>query len=80
MKDGETGFFVPAQDPEALAEKLRLLFVEHDLRASFGERAVTYAQGFQWETITSQIASVYQSVLQKGMHQSSFPSAGSSND
>ena len=25
VKDGETGFFVPAQDPEALAEKLRLL-------------------------------------------------------
>jgi D-inositol-3-phosphate glycosyltransferase len=66
VKDGETGYFVPAQDPEALAEKLRLMFVEHDLRARFGERAAAYAQGFRWETIASQIASVYRSMLQKG--------------
>ncbi len=63
VKDGETGFFVPAQNPEALAEKLRLLFVDHDLRARFGERAVAYAQGFRWETITAQIAHVYRTML-----------------
>ena len=66
IKDGETGFFVPAQNPEALSEKLRLLFVEHDLRARFGERAAAYAQGFSWETITSQITDLYQTVIQKG--------------
>jgi D-inositol-3-phosphate glycosyltransferase len=63
VKDGETGFFVPAQNPEALSEKLRLLFVDHDLRARFGERAVEYAQGFRWETITAQMASVYRSMV-----------------
>jgi D-inositol-3-phosphate glycosyltransferase len=63
VKDGETGFFVPAQNPEALSEKLRLLFVDHDMRARFGERAVEYAQGFRWETITAQVASVYRALV-----------------
>ena len=65
VKDGETGYFVPAQNPEALAEKLRLIFVEPDLRASFGERAAAYALGFRWETITSQVASLYRSILKE---------------
>ena len=68
VKDGETGFFVPAQDPEALPEKLGFMFVEHDMRANFGERAAAYAQSFRWETITSQIACVYRSLLQTGKY------------
>ncbi|MBG0771321.1 MAG: glycosyltransferase, partial [Anaerolineaceae bacterium] len=64
VKDGETGYFVPAQDPEALAEKLRLLFVEHDLRERMGQQAVDYAQEFRWETITERIAAIYRQVLE----------------
>jgi D-inositol-3-phosphate glycosyltransferase len=63
VKDGETGFFVPAQDPDALAEKLRLLFVDHDLRASFGAAAADYAKGFSWELITNQILEVYHDLI-----------------
>ncbi len=63
VQEGETGFFVPAQDPDALAEKLRLLFVNHDLRARFGEQAVAYARDFSWELIAAQILEVYQSLL-----------------
>ncbi|QRN84062.1 glycosyltransferase [Chloroflexota bacterium] len=63
VKDGETGFFVPAQDPEALADKLRLLFMTHDLREEMGRQAVAYAQKLRWETITDQIAEIYQQLL-----------------
>ncbi|MBG0786420.1 MAG: glycosyltransferase [Anaerolineaceae bacterium] len=63
VKDGETGFFVPAQDPEALADKLRLLFVQHNLREDMGKQAVDYAQEFRWETITAQIAEIYQQLV-----------------
>jgi len=63
VKDGETGYFVPAQDPEALAEKLQLCFVEHDLREKMGRQAVAYAQEFRWETITTQIAEIYRRML-----------------
>jgi D-inositol-3-phosphate glycosyltransferase len=63
VREGETGFFVPAQDPEALAEKLRLIFVDHDLRAQLGEQAVVYAHDFSWELITDQIVDVYKKIL-----------------
>ena len=63
LKDGETGFFVPAQDPEVLSQKLRSLFVNHDLRAQFGARAAAYAREFSWEVITRQMVDVYQEVL-----------------
>ena len=59
VKDGETGYFVPAQDPDALAAKLRLLFIDHDLRARFGKAAETYARDFRWERITNQVKKVY---------------------
>jgi glycosyltransferase involved in cell wall biosynthesis len=54
---------VPAQDPDALAEKLRLIFVNHDLRARLGEQAVVYAHDFSWELITDQIVDVYKKIL-----------------
>lgn len=63
VKDGETGFFVPAQDPEALAQKLRLLFVDHDLRAQFGETAAEYAKNFSWELITQKMLGVYRDMV-----------------
>ncbi len=63
VKDGETGFFVPAQDPEALAEKLRLLFVDHDLRAQFGKAAAESAKNFSWELITQKILDVYRDLV-----------------
>jgi len=65
VKEGETGFFVPAQDPEALAEKLRLIFVNQDLQTLLGEQAVQYACDFSWEIITEQIVDVYQRLLRE---------------
>lgn len=63
VKDGETGYSVPAQDPEALADKLRSVFVDPDLREKMGHKAAVYAQEFRWETITAQIAEIYQRML-----------------
>ena len=58
IQDGETGFFVPAQDPETLAEKLRLVFVDNQLRAKMSAKAARYARDFSWERITSPILDV----------------------
>jgi D-inositol-3-phosphate glycosyltransferase len=63
IKEGKTGYFVPSQDPEALANKLRLLFGSHELRARFGIQAAAYARDFSWELITSQIIDVYQEMI-----------------
>lgn len=63
VKDGETGYFVPSQDPTALAEKLRLIFVDKDLRTRLGIQAAAYAQDFSWEIITSTMIDVYKGLL-----------------
>ncbi len=63
VKDGETGFHVPAADPEALAEKLSLLLNNTDLRQEIGARAERYAKGFTWSKITDQIVEVYEQLL-----------------
>lgn len=59
IQDGKTGYFVPSQDPEALAEKLRLVFVDKELRTRLGTQAAHYARDFCWESIASQIGDVY---------------------
>ena len=63
VQEGETGFFVPAQDPKALAERLRLMFVNHDLRAKMGNQAVAYAQKYRWEMIADRIAAIYRQMI-----------------
>lgn len=63
IQDGETGFHVPAADPAALAEKLRLLLHDQDLRRRFGENARRYAAGYAWPKITEAIVALYEEVL-----------------
>ncbi|MBW6465826.1 MAG: glycosyltransferase [Brevefilum sp.] len=63
IQDGETGYFVPSQDPEALAEKLRLVFVDKELRTRLGAQAARYARDFCWESISSQITDVYEEMV-----------------
>jgi D-inositol-3-phosphate glycosyltransferase len=67
VKDGETGYFVPAQDPEALSEKLRHIFVNQDLRGKLGAQAADYAKQFSWEWVTGQMLGVYQELLGGGI-------------
>ena len=66
IKDGQTGYTVPMQDPNALAEKLRLVFIDAELRAHLGAQAAKYAQNFRWEAITTQMLDVYRGLLAQG--------------
>ena len=68
IKDGETGYFVPAQDPQALSEKLRLIFINQGLRTRLGRQAVDYAQNFSWEWVTKQIIHVYEQMINGVSH------------
>jgi D-inositol-3-phosphate glycosyltransferase len=63
VKDGETGFHVPAADHAALAEKLHLLMQSPDLRRRFGENARRYAAGYAWPKITEAVVELYEEVL-----------------
>jgi cysteine-rich repeat protein len=63
VQDGITGFVVPDQDPEALADRLTRLLGDPDLRQRMGQQAASYARTFDWENVAVQIAEVYDNVL-----------------
>jgi D-inositol-3-phosphate glycosyltransferase len=63
IKDGETGFHVPAVDPEALAERLKELMQDEELKSRLGEQAAIYAKEFSWSVIVDQILELYASVM-----------------
>jgi D-inositol-3-phosphate glycosyltransferase len=65
VRDGETGFTIPDQEPDTLCEKIAWLLNNHDLHAAMSQRAMEYAQDYAWEKIASQIEEVYQGVLNK---------------
>lgn len=64
IKDGETGYLVPPNDPEALAERLLHLLEHPHLMSLFGRQAIRRSQDhFTWQKVTSAIAALYEEVL-----------------
>jgi len=63
VKDGETGFTVPVEDPAALADRLYQLFCNPDLRQQMGEKAAAFAQEYSWEKIADRITALYQQLI-----------------
>jgi D-inositol-3-phosphate glycosyltransferase len=64
IRDGETGYHVPDQDPEALCEKLMLLLSDPHQRQAMGLRAAEAAKEYAWRKITAQIVEVYKSLVE----------------
>ena len=63
VQDGETGFTVPDDAPDALCEKLTALLGDLQLRQTMGLRAAQYAQDYAWEKIARQIVQVYEGLV-----------------
>jgi D-inositol-3-phosphate glycosyltransferase len=60
VQDGHTGFLVPHGDDRALAEKVRLLLKEKDLRHKLGKQATEWAANFGWPVIADKIVELYE--------------------
>lgn len=60
VRDGETGFHVPSRDPEALAERIYRLLVDHNCRSALGQNARAYAQQFAWPIIADRMLRLYE--------------------
>jgi D-inositol-3-phosphate glycosyltransferase len=60
VRDGETGFTIPDQEPEELCDKISWLLNDAQLHATMSQRAVEYAQDYAWEKIAKQIVEVYE--------------------
>jgi len=63
VQDGITGYSIPDDNPQALADKLSLLVCNPDLRNKLGQQAADYARQYDWEIIAQRIANVYQEML-----------------
>jgi D-inositol-3-phosphate glycosyltransferase len=63
VQDGETGYTVPADDPQALADRLCILLSDKQLRKEMGEKASEFARQYDWHRIADRIKSVYLEVL-----------------
>jgi D-inositol-3-phosphate glycosyltransferase len=62
VQDGITGFTVPVDDPQALADRLTVLIQDPELKDRMGKQAAAVAQEFRWERITERILLVYESI------------------
>lgn len=67
VRDGETGYLVPPNDPSALAERIAHLYRHPKLRAVFRQRSIRRANDlFTWRKVLSQVEALYQDVLLAG--------------
>jgi D-inositol-3-phosphate glycosyltransferase len=62
VQDGQTGFLVPERDAEALAEKVRLLLCDENLRVELGQQAAQWARNYGWSAIADQVLALYRDV------------------
>jgi D-inositol-3-phosphate glycosyltransferase len=59
VQDGVTGFSVPDQDPDVLAERLAEILGDSTIREKMGRQAAEYAKEYAWPIVASQIRQVY---------------------
>jgi len=63
IQDGVTGFTVPVDDPQELANRLMILINDEELRQRMGAQAAIFASQYSWEKIALRIVDEYQAVL-----------------
>lgn len=65
--DGETGYLVPPNDPEALAERLAYLCSHPALLSAMGRQAIKRANElYTWQRIAGEVAALYDRMLAAG--------------
>ncbi len=65
VRDGETGYLVPPNDPGALAERLAHLYQHPKLLAVYRRQAIRRANDlFTWEKVAAAVAELYEDVLE----------------
>ncbi|WP_268742129.1 MULTISPECIES: glycosyltransferase [Fischerella] len=64
VKDGETGYLVPANDPDAIAERIAYLYKNPQVLHDLGQQAIQRAhQMFTWKHVAVAVATLYEKVL-----------------
>ena len=64
VRDGETGYLVPPNDPTAIAERLAHLYQRPALLEQFRQQAIQRANAlFTWQTVATAMAGLYEQVI-----------------
>lgn len=64
IEHGKTGFVVPPQDPDALANKILLLLKEPDRCREFGDEGfLKYKENYTWQAVTDRMCKIINSEL-----------------
>ncbi|MFC1991160.1 glycosyltransferase family 4 protein [Chloroflexota bacterium] len=63
IKDGENGFLVEPRNPEQIAEKVLLLFKDHELMGEISRNNKEKAKYYSWDNIVNSIEEIYQNYL-----------------
>jgi D-inositol-3-phosphate glycosyltransferase len=72
VQDGETGFTVPFDDPEALADKLSYLLDNQELRVKMGMRAAEFARQYAWDVIAHRVSELYATATRQPLSTSEY--------
>jgi D-inositol-3-phosphate glycosyltransferase len=70
VQDGITGFHIPVEDPEALADRLIKIMNDPELRDQMSQQAAEIAQNYAWEKIATSMSTLYQDVVEVGVKES----------
>jgi D-inositol-3-phosphate glycosyltransferase len=65
VRDGETGFTIPAEEPDKLCEKISWLLNDQELHAQMSAQAAEYARAYAWEKIAAQIVNEYKKLVEQ---------------
>jgi starch synthase len=63
VTEGDDGFIIPVRDPDAIAERLRALADDPELRARMGAAGRHTAERFDWSSYGEQIVGLVQGLL-----------------
>jgi D-inositol-3-phosphate glycosyltransferase len=63
IPDGEAGFLFPVGNVEDLAEKLRLILANQELKNQFGQHAQGWAKNFHWANVADQEVLLYNKAI-----------------
>lgn len=65
VQDGVTGYTVPVDDPQAMADRLSTLLTDVDLHRKMSENAVKMAYEYRWENIADRILQLYRNLTNR---------------
>jgi len=67
VRDGENGALVPWRDPRLFADRIRPILMDQHHATTLRRGALTTAAGYSWDAVAERTASVYDSLLARGV-------------